>query len=172
MLYINNTGLKLVILSQHKKQCVVKFLESGSTRIANIDNIKVGKVKDLYAPSRYGVGYDGDFIKCLYWKKAKDLWSNMLKRCYCRTDKKGYYGKCIVAPRWHCFSNFLSDLPMLPRFKDWELNKRMELDKDELGDSTVYSREVCQFCTGTKNRQLQYNYRQNRKFCKGTRTWK
>ena len=173
MKYVNNTGLELEVISRNGKQCIIKFLGSGSTRKANIDNIRVGKVKDLYNPSRYGVGYDGEFIKTPYWKKAKDLWSNMLKRCYYEGDSKGYFGRCTVDKRWHCFSNFLEDIKELKGFRQWLSGvDRMELDKDiKHPGNTVYSRHTCLFVTYIENRQAQPNYRIGKEFCKETQSW-
>ena len=174
-MYTNNAGLQFYILKREtSKQCVIKFVKSGSVRMASIDNINMGKVRDLYAPSRYNVGYDGDFKKTPYWKKAKDLWSNMLKRCYCNkksANNKAYYGKVIVSARWKCFANFLNDLPTLEGFKDWEQNKGMELDKDIKGDGTVYDVLTCKFVSKYLNRHVQPNYRIGKKFCKETRSW-
>lgn len=171
MKYINNAGLELEVVSRVGKQCVVVFTKSGSTRKANIDNIKAGKVKDLYSPSRYGIGYDGEFIKVPYWRRAKDLWSNMIKRCYFEGDNKGYFGKAIVDPRWHCFGNFLADIKELPGFKDWVNKKGMELDKDKISKSKVYSKHTCQFLTTFENRHIQGDYRVGKTYCKETRSW-
>lgn len=171
MKHINNAGLELEVISRIGKQCVVVFTKSGSTRTADIHNIRAGKVRDLYAPSRYGIGYDGEFTKVSYWKRAKDLWSNMIKRCYYRGDKKGYFGKAFVDPRWHCFGNFLEDIKDLPGFTDWVDNKGMELDKDKISTSKVYSKHTCQFLTAFENRHIQPNYRTGKVFCKETRSW-
>lgn len=171
MKYINNTGLELEVISRVGKQCVVMFSKSKSTRKANIDNVRAGKVKDLYAPSRYGIGYDGEFLPTPYWKRAKDLWSNMLKRCYYEKDKKGYYGKAFVDKRWHCFSNFLDDIKTLDGFDLWLRNKGMELDKDKYSCTKIYSIHTCQFISAFENRSIQPNYRTGKKFCKITQKW-
>ena len=171
MKYINNAGLELEVISRDGEQCVVHFIKSGSTRRAKFINVQHGKVRDLYAPSRYGIGYDGDFVRVPYWKRAKDLWSNMLKRCYFKADKKGYYGKVTVDTRWHCFANFLSDISVLAGFNDWVNSKGMELDKDMLSDTKIYSKHTCTFITARLNRQLQPNYRLGKTFCKETRSW-
>lgn len=150
----NNAGQPFKAYKLKGKTWLVVFEETHSVRKANIDNIRAGKVRDLYAPSRYSYGYDGDFVRVPYWKRAKDLWSNMLKRCYFKADKRGYYGRCFVAVRWHCFANFLSDLPSLQNFDKWLENKEpYELDKDSIvqGNDT-YSREACMFLDRHTNR--------------------
>lgn len=155
MLIVNNQGLMLEIIERKGQACVVKFVASGSTRTASYNNIINGKVKDLYHPSRYGVGYDGEFVRKPYWKQAKQLWSNMLKRCYCPSDSKGYLSKgTTVEARWHCFANFLDDLPQLVGFKQW-LVGGMELDKDIISpDANTYSRYTCMFVEQSLNRSL------------------
>lgn len=150
---VNNKGLELVIIERKGQACVVKFTASGSTRVASYNNIINGKVKDLYHPSRYGIGYDGEFVRKPYWKKAKQLWSNMLKRCYHESDSRGYYKKgTLVDVRWHCFANFLDDLPKLRGFDKW-LKGGMELDKDLIApDANIYSRHTCMFIEQSINR--------------------
>lgn len=168
MIYTNNAGLEFEILNTEGRTLVVRFLESGSVRRCALANLKAGKVRDLYSPSRYGVGYDGDIIKTPYWLKAKDLWSNMLKRCYCESDPRGYFGKGVsVDARWHCFANFLDDLPYLDGFDQW-LVGGMELDKDKRFGSKVYSRECCQFLSTFENRSI---VRKGRLYNKDSRKW-
>ncbi len=171
MKYINNAGLELEIISREGRDCVVKFTKSGSVRRAKLINIQQGKVKDNYAPSRYGLGYSGDFEKVPYWKQARQLWSNMMKRCYCEKDPKGYHGKTIVDARWHCFANFLIDLKSLKGFNDWVNGKNMQLDKDRFGNGSTYSRETCMFLSEFENKSQVPNYREGKQFCKKTRQW-
>ncbi len=155
MIHINNQGLELEVIERKGQSCIVKFKASGSVRAASYNNIINGKVKDLYHPSRYGVGYDGEIIKTSYWKPAKQLWSNMLKRCYCESDKRGYKAKgTTVDARWHCFANFLDDLPSLEGFSEW-LKGGMDLDKDSIcPEANVYSRHTCKFIERSENRAM------------------
>lgn len=151
--FINNQGLELTAVQVKGKTYAVTFSASGSSRLANLDNIRAGKVKDLYHPSRYGVGYDGDADKTTpYYSRAKDLWSNMLRRCY-TSYARCYNGRVIVSPRWHCFANFLYDLPGLQGFQGWLSGSGFELDKDLLIEgNSVYCREHCQFVPTAVNR--------------------
>lgn len=156
---ISNSGKSFYILSREGKACVIQFVETGYTRTANIDNVKAGKVRDMYATSVYGVGYYGEFKKVPYWKQAKQLWQNMLKRCYCEADKRGYYGKGVtVDPRWHCFANFLEDISKLKNFNFWLQGQngsaeKYNLDKDLLVPGCkVYSKTTCQFITESENK--------------------
>lgn len=169
----NSCGKFEVIACLGNKQVIVRFLETGHVRRCNIDNARAGKVKDPYQRSRYSVGYLGEGYKRFPWhKQAKQLWSNVLKRCYYAKDPRGYYGRGVeVDPRWHCFTTFCDDIQHLKGFSAWLAKERMELDKDALGDGKTYSREVCQFVTAAENRKLQGNYRIGRVFDKERRVW-
>lgn len=159
--HINNAGQELVVLKREGKVATVLFLETGGVRTANIDNVRAGKIKDLYAKSCYGVGYPGEFERVDYWKQAKQLWQNMMKRCYSDVDPRGYKSAgVIVDPRWHCFANFLHDLPKLKNFDKWisgqkKNTEKYNLDKDTIvQDCKVYSRETCQFLPESENKAL------------------
>lgn len=89
----------------------------------------------------YGIGYDS---KTKGYRKSVDrvhtkpytLWKDMLFRCYSPRGK--YYGKCKVASCWLDFQNFA----------EWVCNNYREglfLDKDLLGDGTLYSEDCCAF---------------------------
>lgn len=153
----NLTG-EFVIISRTGNDCIVQFLETGTIKKAHISNVLTGKVKDQYYPTVYGVGYYGDFEKVAYWKQAKQLWQNMIKRCYCEKDTKGYYGKVTVCKRWLCFANFLKDLPKLDNFENWlkgqnSNNTKYNLDKDFIiAGNKIYAPEVCCFITENENK--------------------
>ena len=153
----NSTGA-FIILEQSGQKCVIQFIETGTIKTANKSNIDAGKVKDPYYCTVYGVGYYGIFEKVPYWKQAKQLWQNMLKRCYCEKDQKGYFGKVTVDTRWHCFANFLNDLPRLENFDMWLKGQKQEgikfnLDKDfKFPGNTVYSALACSFISESENK--------------------
>ena len=151
----NNSGDLFVILQQTGKQCIVQFLETGYVRKANIDNIKAGKIKDLYKKTSYGVGFLGEYKRTGYHAQAQQLWRNMIKRCYYENDPKNYmaYGT-TVDPRWHQFASFLEDLPTLDNFEKWLNKEGYQLDKDiKVPGSNVYSKETCSFVTEFENKQ-------------------
>ena len=133
---------------------------TGYSCIAEYHNVRQGKITDPYVKSFLGVGYIGVPDKSLtYLKPAKQLWSNMLKRCYSEKDDKGYYGKCFVDERWHCFENFLIDISKLNGFDGWLSGKdtgiNYNLDKDFIikGNDT-YSRHACCFLPESFNKSL------------------
>ena len=136
------------------------FKDTGYETEVLRENAKVGKVNDPYRKSVYGIGFLGEYVKPAYIKHAYTLWHNMLKRCYCETDNKGYYGRGIeVSQEWLCFSNFLADIESLANFDKWlfgQYNKeetQYNLDKDfAYYGCTTYSKENCQFIDETLNK--------------------
>lgn len=165
---VSNSGQEFTVLNKGyericKKRWVmltIKFSDTGTVMKCYQENAIAGKVRDRYAKTCYGVGWAGDFDKSIpYWKQANQLWRNILKRCYSTVDPKGYNGWVLVDPRWLCFANFLEDLPKLKNFEQW-LNvgtcshTRYQMDKDVLGDGTVYSPHTCMFLTEHENKSL------------------
>ena len=158
----NNFGDMVVLKFLKNRKCIVQFINTGTTVEVYTDNAYAGKVKDRYARTCYGHGYLGEFKRLPYWKQALQLWRNMLKRCYCEKDPKGYFGKhdtpVIVSERWLCFADFLKDLPSLPNFDKWLLghkegNTKYNLDKDlKVEGNRVYCKELCQFVTKHDNK--------------------
>ena len=75
----------------------IKFEESGYETIVKRKELKSGRVRDVYTPYLYGVGYIGE---CNYHsnKKIYEIWRGMLERCY--NEKERYrnptYGDCRV----------------------------------------------------------------------------
>ena len=157
--YVSNAGHEFKIIHKDADKCLIQFTKTGFVRKALYHNITKGKVRDLYAISVYGVGYYGEFDKNSYWKQAKQLWQNMLKRCYCESDTRGYFGKgVVVSPEWHCFTTFLKDISQLENFDKWLLGQntnstKYNLDKDFIVEGCkVYSKETCMFATESENK--------------------
>lgn len=163
----NNSGQEFVVLKEYVKKVktrkwdmwLVQFTLTGYTKEVYKYNAIKGKVRDPYEISFCGVGYDGEFDKVPYWKQAKRLWCNMIKRCYDSNYKTGYYGRGItVDEHWLCFGNFLRDLPKLENFSKWlegfeEGKPKYNLDKDLIVKwNTVYSRECCSFVLESINK--------------------
>lgn len=159
--FTNNSGETFRSFSKRGKKVRVEFENTGYVTEVFIDNARAGKVKDPYAVSVYGVGYEGNPDKSLpYWKQAKQLWTNMLKRCYSEKDDRGYYGKCFVDSKWHSFEAFLNDLKHLDGFDEWIKGNedpyyRCHLDKDFYReDNNIYSRNLCRFLPMAYNQSL------------------
>jgi len=79
---------------------------------------------------------------CPFYKK----WKEMLRRCYSDKEHKRHptYIGCQVCSEWLIFSNFKSWMET----QDWE---GKHLDKDLIGDGTLYSPETCVFVSGSVN---------------------
>lgn len=91
----------------------------------------------------YGIGInDADYIvrkdnkNCPYYER----WKIMLRRCYGEKEliRDPSYKDCSVCDGWLRFSNFKSWMET----KNWE---GKQLDKDLLGDGTIYSPATCCF---------------------------
>jgi hypothetical protein len=143
-----------VILERRKKgkEALVRFLNTGFVRAADVNACLRGNVRDPYARAILGLGYLGEGYKDVpYYRRAHQLWQDVLKRCYSLTrfeNREGYYHKGVqVAVRWLNFSLFLEDLPGLEGFDRWLAGERMHLDKDKRGSGLYYSRETCVFLT-------------------------
>lgn len=158
--YENNSGLKFNAFKKKGGKLKVIFTETGYVTEVYQENAKAGKVKDVYAISCYDVGYLGLINKSItYHKQAKQLWQNMLKRCYSIVDDRGY-GKAFVDERWFSFENFLTDIKNLDGFDGWlEGNNgghlKFNLDKDFYKkDNITYSRHLCCFLPESFNKSL------------------
>lgn len=128
-------------------RAIVEFTATGYVVNCQLSNLVAGKVKDMRAPSVYGVGYlDSDLriptresgaeLRRLY-----DLWANMLRRCY--TNEPGYEG-CTVDSRWHSFRNFMNTIQDVPGYPEWCFGEKLHLDKDlRVPGNRVYSRDTC-----------------------------
>lgn len=156
-----NSGYEANSISRRGKSVRVVFPGTGHIAVVNIDNARAGKVKDPFVPAFYGVGYTGLPDTSLpHSRQAKQLWQNMMKRCYCENDERGYFGKASVDERWFSFENFLNDLKHLEGFGDWvkghtDSYRASNLDKDfYVKGNTVYSRDYCRFLPQAYNKSL------------------
>lgn len=134
--------------SSYHSMSLVQFKDTPHTKWVYDDNLVAGKVKNPYRITRVGVGYLGDFAKNSYSARARQLWSNVLGRCYTDRDKGYLKFGTEVDTRWHCFANFLEDLPKLENFDKWleDGDIKYNLDKDlKAGKQNIYSLNTCMF---------------------------
>lgn len=161
--YQNNSGEFFKSFQKRGNKVKVYFKGTGTVLEVFESNALAGKVKDPYNPSVYGKGFIGEFCKKEYrdyHRQAKQLWENMMKRCYSLKDPKGYYGRASVDSRWLNFSLFLNDLPQLEGFNHWlsflktGKGERYNLDKDtkEYNPEGIYSKHFCRFVTESFNK--------------------
>jgi len=100
--------------------------------------------------SPYVVQYleEGKTITCPYFTR----WKRMLERCYSPNSISEYqtYTKTKVCDEWLIFTNF----------RNWMITQQWEgnhLDKDIIGDGTLYSPETCKFIPQSLNNLLMLN---------------
>lgn len=158
--YTNNSGESLVAFAKKGKKRKVRF-EDGYVVEVYDANLKAGKVLNPFSISLYNEGYLGlPDINVPYYKQAKQLWSNMMKRCYSTKDIRGYQGRAFVDERWKSFENFLNDIKFLEGFDEWlrghdNVYFRSNLDKDfYIQGNETYSRFYCCFLPDGYNKSL------------------
>ena len=151
-----NSGDFKVLKYNNSKDVVIEFLKTGYRKVAEMKEVRNGKVKDPYSPSVYGVGILGTKYPVTVNgvnTKEYDLWNGMLRRCYSASLKKIYptYKDC------KCSENFKS----YEYFYEW-CNSQVgfgvedfELDKDLLTKGNkVYSEDSCIFIPSEINSVL------------------
>lgn len=151
--YETSNGALEILEYTSSSRVKVRFLLTGYIRYAEAGAIRKGLVKDVYHPSVRGVGFMGEG-KYLSKKKgteteAYSAWSRMITRCYCPsyTSKNPTYKETVVCEEWHNFQIFA----------EWFYTNHiagMSLDKDKLGDGTLYSPSTCSFISHKENSQL------------------
>lgn len=158
--FTNNAGQTFRAFAKKGNKVRIEFPNTGYVGEVYLYNARKGKVRDPYEVSLYGVGKIGDIDKEKpYWKQARQLWSNMIKRCYDPNYEEGYFGDSEVHERWHTFENFLADIPKLEGFAGWVKGHtgglKYNLDKDfyKRGNK-VYSKHLCRFLPDSFNKAM------------------
>lgn len=161
-IYSTKGGTSCTITSYtNSKNLTVQFNDFwGYEKIACLQQLKLGSVRNPYDKTVFGIGFIGDGKHSPTDGSKATLvyehWRSMLLRCYCsKTQKRNptYLG-CIVDERWHNFQNFA----------EWFLNQNYyecgyELDKDILvKGNKVYSPETC--CLVPKEINSTFNSRE------------
>lgn len=115
-----------------------------------------------YRKTLYGIGYMGLMkdgskpIACINRKCTREynIWRAMMGRCYSNKVhlKEPSYEDCEVCERWHCYANFLEDLPLIEGYELWLNNDDYCLDKDIKGNnSKLYCLDNCCFISRSDN---------------------
>lgn len=144
---------------------IVEFQDEYKFRKkTNYANFKMGRVKNPYDKTVFGVGYLGNGIH-KSWKNARGSrdtylnWIAMLQRCYVDMGDKylSYYGFVTVCDEWLDFQNFAewyeSNYYEIP-------NERLHIDKDiKSKESKVYSPDTCVLIPQSINEVIRENYR-------------
>lgn len=114
-------------------------------------SLRDGRLKNPYARLLFGVGYHGvGEYKSKYGATSEgyanltvyQAWVNMLSRCYNQDYiNRAAYDGCQVNSDWHCYQTFAEWYINELKYTGWK--GRNYLDKDILGDGTVYSKDTC-----------------------------
>ena len=143
----------------------IRFLKTGFEMVARLGNIKIGKVKDPYSPSVYGIGILGTkYPSAIVGRNTKEyeLWVRMLERCYsdtnvCDTSKKRnptYIG-CEVSDNFKSYEYFYEWCHSQIGFGVEGNGNPFQLDKDLLiKGNKVYSESTCVFLPSEINSLL------------------
>lgn len=146
---MNNGEIAKIIKYKKWDDIDVLFIETGYISYGQqYSNFKCGKLKDPYLKIIKGVACVGETStidengKVL---KSREVWGDMIKRCYDEKQlkKRPSYIGVTVCDEWLCYANF----------KEWydkniyEIkDERIHLDKDILiKGNKVYSPETCIF---------------------------
>jgi len=148
---VNKHGTPMTVTEYRHTDSVIVTFDCGYSVETTWRYFKLGRVKNPYDRTVYGVGYLGEGK----YKTQEELvrrdspcyktWTSMLQRCYSPVwqEKNPTYKGCSVAEEWHNFQNFA---------KWYEDNfykvpgEVMHLDKDILvKGNKVYSKETCVF---------------------------
>jgi hypothetical protein len=148
-----------------RRMVEVEFIETGTRKQTQLQTALAGKVLDPYYKTAGGVGYLGDISNLQYTKNEYDIWRHMILRCYDPNDNAYYNYGAIgikVDERWHCFANFVRDLPLIYGYADYYNSKdksKFALDKDILQrniprEQRIYSVNTCVFAKSCDNSRM------------------
>ena len=141
--YTNYQGSSFNIIEYFGvRNCTIEFTNGYVKKKVAFKEIEKGKVKDIYYPSVYDIGYLGEgSYNPKNSKVVYDTWRGVLRRCYNEKErmKNSTYKDCTVDKRWHNFQNFA-------QWYEENYIDGFHLDKDILfKDNKVYSSETCCF---------------------------
>ena len=106
-----NSGDFKVLKYNNSENVEIKFTNTGFEMVAQLGQIRSGKVKDPYVPSVYNIGVLGTkYQPTINGVKTKEysLWQSMLERCYSDTSKKKQptYEGCEVSENFKSYEYF------------------------------------------------------------------
>ena len=133
------------------RNVVIQFLKTGFETTAQLGDIKIGKVKDPYSPSVFGVGVVGTkYPPTINDVQTKEyvLWQSMLRRCYSDAYKKKHptYEGCEVSDNFKSYEYFYEWCHNQIGFGNDGNGNTFQLDKDLLTKGNkVYSEYSCIF---------------------------
>ena len=138
---------------------IIQFEDEYKYRLhTRYEHFKNGECKNPFYPSVCGHGYlgvdkNGNVPKTREFKDGKSVrtqeyhkWQNMLQRCFDNKlkEKNPTYKDVTCCERWLCFANFLEDFEVLKQEYNWNVDEKLQLDKDILHKGNkIYSLENC-----------------------------
>ena len=157
---VSNEGCVVKIVEYNNAlDIVIEFQDEHKYRVhTRYQNFKKGKCKNPFFASVYGFGYlgvdkNGNVPNTAEFKDGKNVrtweynkWQNMLQRCFDNKfkEKKPTYKDATCCERWLCFANFLEDFAILKNEYNWNVDEKLQLDKDILyKGNKLYSLENC-----------------------------
>lgn len=166
--FFNTQGCRFKIIQyETTKKVTIKFLDEHEyVTTVTYNSCLSGQILNPFYPANCGIGYlgldkHGNKVRTGGNNaRAYSVWSGMIRRCYSGAKCYEAWSKCVVCERWHCFANFLEDLPFIDGYELWynNPNKGISLDKDIKGDSVEYSKEKCCF-VDLKQNSIERNIR-------------
>ena len=157
---VSNEGCVVKIVEYNNAlDIVIEFQDEHKYRThTNYQAFKKGECKNPFFASVYGHGYlgvdkNGNVPKTKEFKDGKwcstweyNKWCKMLIRCFDDKYKEKYptYKDVTCNDRWLCFANFLEDFEILKQEHNWNVDEKLNLDKDILHKGNkIYSLENC-----------------------------
>ena len=157
---ISNEGCVMKILEYNNcDDIIIQFEDEYKYRLhTDYSNFKKGRCKNPFYPSVCGHGYlgvdkNGNVPNTAELKDGKCVatqeyakWMHMLQRCFDNKykEKKPTYKDVTCCNRWLCFANFLEDLEILKQEYNWNVDEKLQLDKDILHKGNkIYGLENC-----------------------------
>ena len=139
-----------VIHYKNPREVTVRFLDTGYETVVEAGQVRSGEVRDWMLPKMFGVGVmeDVDISLKETYPKHKQLWQNMLSRCYNNnTEYVGKYESCSVSEYFLHFKNFRLWCDEQVGFNEKDdKGKAFALDKDVLiKGNLLYSENTCCF---------------------------
>ena len=157
---MSNEGCVMQIVEYNNAlDIVIEFQDEHKYRLrTRYGRFKNGECKNPFYPSVFGHGYLGVDVndnvpKTREIKDGKSVltqeyikWQGMLQRCFDNKykEKEPTYKDVICCDKWLCFANFLEDLEILKQEYNWNVDEKLQLDKDILHKGNkIYSLKNC-----------------------------
>jgi len=170
---VNNDGYYAIItnrfiskrLGSVKSDTMIEleFIESNYKDVFRSSAVKNHQFKDYGRPTLCGVGYSYKERRKID-KRIGTTWTEMIRRCYSKKNVAyNYYGGrgVSVSDRWLHLKLFVEDIKKIKNYNQYiKEPHKYSLDKDILGDGTLYSKDTCVFATHEEQTNARRTVRQ------------